>query len=240
MVTADRPAPQPAAPGRAPSPRLWTPAEFARMQHLNVFAGRDVDLVGGTVFERATGAPLVFTRKEYYALNDNQFFRDQRVQLIGGVVFRESPMNEPHAVAVTLGLFALQAVFGAGHHIRVQLPIDLGPVSEPHPDLVAVTGAPRDYLTAHPKTALLVIEVSDTTIQDDTHDKASLYAAGGITDYWVIDLTTDRVLVFRTPKPDPNAKFGHDYASVSAHGRDEKVAPLAAPTARALVGDLLP
>ena len=49
----------------------------------------------------------------------------------------------------------------------------------------------------HPQAALLVIEVADSTLEEDTHDKTSLYAAGGIADYWVIDLTTNRVLVFR-------------------------------------------
>ncbi len=237
MATADLHCPPPAAPRRDPSPRLWTDAEFARMRQLGLFAGRDVELVAGIILDRPTGGPFVFTRKEYYALGDNHFFRDQRVQLIGGVIFQESPMNTPHATAVSLGLAALQAVFGAGHHIRVQLPIDLGLVSEPEPDLAAVIGSPRDYLGAHPKTALLVVEVSDTTIQADTHAKASLYASGGVADYWVVDLTTDRVIVFRAPRPDANARFGHDYGSLAAYGRDDT---LAAPSARVLVSDLLP
>jgi Uma2 family endonuclease len=212
------------------------------MQQLGLFAGRAVELVDGAVLERGDAGPrpFVFTRKEYYALDDNHFFRDQRVQLIGGVILQESPMNTPRATAISLGLSVLQTVFGAGYHIRVQLPIDLGLISEPLPDLAAVTGSPRDYLVDHPKTALLILEVADTTIEEDTHDKASLYATGGIEDYWVIDLTTDRVLVFRSPKPDPNSKFGRDYASVSAHGRDDKLTPLAAPSARVLVSDLLP
>lgn len=239
MATADLLLPPPAAPHRDPAPRLWTDDEFARMLQLGLFAGRDVELVGGVVRERDGGA-FVFTRKEYYALGDNHFFRDQRVQLIGGEIFREPPMNTPHATAVTLGLYALQAVFGGGHHVRVQLPIDLGLTSEPHPDVAVVTGSPRDYLIDHPKTALLVVEVADSTFEADTHDKASLYASGGIADYWVIDLTTARVLVFRSPRPEAGSKFGQNYGSVTAHGRDDKLTPLAAPDARILAGDLLP
>jgi Uma2 family endonuclease len=232
--------PPPAIPHRDPSPRLWTDAEFDRMQQLGLFSGRDVELIAGVVRERGTGVPFVFTRKEYYALDNNHFFRDRRVQLIGGVIFQESPMNPPHATAVTLGQYALQAVFGTGHHVRVQLPIDLGLTSEPEPDLAVVTGSPRDYLADHPNTALLVVEVSDSTFESDTQEKASLYASGGIADYWVIDLTTDRVLVFRSPQPEIGSKFGQNYASVSAYGRDDKLTPLAAPNARILVSDLLP
>jgi Uma2 family endonuclease len=210
------------------------------MRQLGLFGSRDVELIAGVVRERATGEPFVFTRKEYYALDNNHFFRDQRVQLIGGVILQESPMNPPHAVAVRLVTKAIEKVFGDGYDVRAQLPIDLGLTSEPEPDVAVVTGSPRDYLIDHPKTALLVIEVSDATIEEDTHDKASLYASGGIADYWVIDLTTDRVLVFRSPKQEIASKFGQNFASVSAHGRDDKLTPLAAPNACVLASDLLP
>ena len=240
MATADVLSPLPVAPRQDPAPRLWTVAEFARMRELGLFANRDVELVEGVVRERPSGAPFAFTRKEYYALDDNRFFRYQRVQLIGGVIVQESPMNPPHAVAVRLVTKALERVFGTGFDVRAQLPLDLGPTSEPHPDIVVVAGSPRDYLVDHPKTALLVVEVSESTIDADTHEKASLYASGGIEDYWVIDLTTDRVLVFRSPRPDPNARFGHDYVSLAAYGREDKLSSLAAPDVRILVSDLLP
>ncbi len=242
MATADLLTPPTAAPRRDPSPRLWTDAEFARMQQLGLFAGRDVELVGGTVFE--AGRPFVFTRKEYSALDDNAFFRsavhNQRVQLIGGVILLESPMNAPHATGVRKATRAMERVFGTGYDVRAQLPLDLGLISEPHPDVAVVTGSLEDYSTQHPKTARLVIEVSDTTIQADTHEKADLYAAGGIADYWVIDLTTDRVIVFRDPRPDAKSAFGHTDATLSAHGRDDTLTPLAAPQARVSVNDLLP
>jgi len=238
MATAEALAPAP--PHRDPSPRLWTDAEFARMTQLGVFGARDVELRAGVVCDRDTGRPFVFTRKEHYALDDNHFFRDQRVQLIGGIIVRESPTNPPHATAVRLVTKAIERVFGDGYDVRAQLPLDLGLISEPHPDVAAVTGAPRDYLIDHPTSAALVIEVSESTIEADTHDKASLYAAGGIADYWVIDLTTDRVLVFRSPRPEIGSKFGSHYGSVTAHGRGDVLTPLAAPTARVAVGDLLP
>jgi Uma2 family endonuclease len=240
MATADLLTPKPTAPRRDPSPRLWNDTEFARMQQLGLFAGRDVELIGGTVTDRHTGEPFIFTRKEYYALGDNHFFRDQRVQLIGGVILQESPMNPPHATAISLGQAALPALFSTGCHVRVQLPLDLGLISEPHPDLTVVTGSPRDYLVDHPKTAILVIEVSDSTLEEDAHEKASLYASGGIEDYWVIDLVNDQVLVFRKPVPETGSKFGKNYASVSAHRRDDTLTLLAAPNARVLGSELLP
>ncbi len=85
------------------------------MRDLGLFAGRDVELVAGTIRECPGGGPFVFTRKEYYALDDNHFFRNQRVQLIGGVIVQESPMNPPHAVAVRL------ATAGGGACLRNRL-----------------------------------------------------------------------------------------------------------------------
>jgi len=240
MATADLLTPT-APAQRDPSPRLWTDDEFARMQQLDLFAGYDVELIGGTVMDRLTGKPFVFTRKEYYSLDDKHFFRDQRVQLIGGVILeRTARMTPKHATAIQLALHALKCLFGESFDIRCQLPINLGPISEPEPAVAAVTGSPRDYLVDHPKTALLIIEVSVTTLEEDTHEKASLYASGGIADYWVVNLVNDRVLVFRSPKPEAGSKFGQNYAAVSAHRRDDKITPLAAPNARVLVSDLLP
>ena len=121
MATADLLTPQPAAPRRDPAPRLWTDAEFARMQQLGLFAGREVELVGGTVLERATGEPFVFTRREYYALGDNHFFRDQRVQLIGGVILEETAVTTPlNATVVCLAARAIEQVFG--RWLRCALP----------------------------------------------------------------------------------------------------------------------
>jgi Uma2 family endonuclease len=209
------------------------------MCDLGIFNGHAVELADGTVFDSDQEQPFLFTRKEYYALDDAGFFRDQRIQLIGGVILQEGRMNTPHAVAVTLAQVALPIAFGNGFHVRVQLPLTLSNYSEPHPDLVIVTGSPRDYLVEHPKTAALVVEVSESTLEEDTHTKMSLYAAAGIAEYWVID-TSGRVLVFRNPHPETGQPFGHAYARVTAHSRDDVRIPLAAPEARVKVADLLP
>lgn len=242
MATAE-PITPPPVPRAEPFPRAWTTAEFDRMRAMGLFAGRDVELAAGRVVERAgdgSPRPFVFTRKEYYALDDALFFYDQRVQLIGGVIVMESPMNPPHALGVRLATKVLERIFQDGYDVRAQLPIDLGLISEPHPDLAVVTVSPRDYGIDHPHTAVLVVEVAESTLEEDTHAKANLYAAGGVADYWVIDLAGNRVLVFRDPRPVATETFGHAYGRVSAHGPDDTLTPLAAPQARVKVADLLP
>ena len=149
-------------------------------------------------------------------------------------------MNPPHATAVWKGTKILEAVFQTGFHISAQLPLALGQTSEPQPDLVAVAGSFQDYAAHHPTTAALVIEISDSTLGFDLGEKASLYAAGGIADYWIVDINNRRVEVKRNPVPDPAQTYGWSYASVIVFSPGETITPLAVPTAIVAVADLLP
>ena len=151
-----------------------------------------------------------------------------------------TPQKSPHAAAVTLVQEALRVVLGIGCHVRTQLPLALDPASEPEPDVAVVHGAPRDYRDAHPATALLLVEVADTTLAFDRGWKSSLYARAGVADYWIVNLV-DRVLeVYRDRRPEPAARYGWTYATVRRFDSEEGIVPLAAPTARVAVRDLLP
>jgi Uma2 family endonuclease len=120
------------------------------------------------------------------------------------------------------------------------MPLALDPMSRPEPDIAVVPGGPRDYRKAHPKTALLLVEVADTTLAYDREWKGSLYARGGIRELWIVNLL-DRVLeVYREPVSSSTAKHGWAYRSVSKLGPGETAKPLAAPGASVAVADLLP
>ena len=93
-------------------------------------------------------------------------------------------------------------------------------------------------LKDHPTTALLIVEVADTSLRHDTTVKADLYAELGVLDYWVLDLSSRRLLVFRNPAP--NTDGGTSYHPPLILGPAESVTPLAAPAASILVADLLP
>jgi Uma2 family endonuclease len=228
-------------PHRGPSPRPWSPDEFARMQALGLFAGRPASLAAGVVVEHVPGQParpFAFTCKEYYALADAGFFRGQRVQLIRGVITLEPPMNPPHATALTKILMVAVRLFAVGHAIRIQLPLDLGQTVQPQPDVAIVSGSADDYAQAHPTTAVLVVEVADTTLTDDLTTQAELYATAAIQEYWVIDLPNRRLHVLRDPAP--VAAGGTAYHTQRTYGPADTVAPLAAPNSPITVSDLLP
>lgn len=178
-----------------------------------------------------------WSRADYHRLGELGFFRGQRVELIRGEVIEMSPMNSPHWASVVLVADALRAAFGPGLTVITQLPLALGD-SEPEPDAAVVSGLARDYAAARPTTALLVVEVSDTTLGYDLSVKAELYAAAGIADYWVLDLNARVLHVLRDPRP--VAAGGAAYRSHQVLGPVERVAPLAAPAAAITVADLLP
>ncbi|MBA4189433.1 MAG: hypothetical protein C0467_15695 [Planctomycetaceae bacterium] len=181
-----------------------------------------------------------WTRDELVRCHELGMFGNQRVMLIDGEVVVMSPMNEPHARAIVFVLQTLQATFGESFTFRPQLPMDLGQTTDPEPDVIVVAGTPRSQPPTPPTTAVLVVEVADSSLAFDIGEKASLYAAAGIADYWVLDLAHDRLYVFRDPRPEPDQRFGHSYFRMSLNGPADRVSPLAAPTASFLVSDLLP
>ena len=115
----------------------------------------------------------------------------------------------------------------------------IGKSIDPVPDLAVVAGSARDYLQK-PATASLVVEVSDSSLDYDTNDKASLYAAAGIADYWVVDLVNRQLIVFRSPQANTSKPFGFAYANVTLHAAGQAVSPLAATAASVAVAELLP
>src|SRR5262249_33482922 len=145
--------------------------------------------------------------------------------LEGRLVVAE-PQHTPHATAIDLVGEALREAFGAGWRVRIQLPLGLGPDSEPEPDVAVVRGDARDFLADHPATAALVVEVSDASLLD-RRLKARIYARAGITDYWIVNLVDRVVEVHRDPIA--AGRRGSRYGDVTAMAAGERIVPLAAP-----------
>lgn len=180
-----------------------------------------------------------WTVKDYYRIADTGIFIDKRVELLEGEIFQLPPMKTPHAAGLELAERAVETVFGAAFWVRNQLPLHFGPRSEPEPDIAVVPGGPRDY-TAHPTTALLIVEVSEATLSYDRRRKGSLYARARIADYWIVNLNRRRLEVYRQPIYDPSRHYGFGYSSVQTFEAAEHATPLAAPQAKIAVADLLP
>jgi Uma2 family endonuclease len=181
-----------------------------------------------------------WSKREYYRLGELGFFRGQRVELLEGQIVVLSPQKPEHSFTLDQVARVLQTPFGQGHWVRMQLPLDLGQTSEPEPDISVVQGHPAQFRTAHPTAAVLIVEVSDTTLSYDRGRKASLYARAGILDYWIVNLVQRQVEVYRDPIPDRAQHYGFRYATRADRLPPAVLNPLALPQAAISVADLLP
>ncbi len=127
------------------------------------------------------------------------FAPGERVELVDGEIRNMTPQGSLHATAVSLAEDALRTLFASGFVVRSQLPLALDPRSEPEPDIAVVKGKPRDYRDAHPSTAILIVEIADTTLEYDRGRKGNLYARAGVADYWIVNLIESCVEVNRDP-----------------------------------------
>jgi Uma2 family endonuclease len=181
-----------------------------------------------------------WTRDEFFQMLDLGWFQDKRVEMIGGEVIEMAAQLDLHLASVTLTGDALRAAFGAGYWVRAQGSLDLSPHGIPSPDLAVTQGSPHAAARTISKSALLVVEISDTTLAYDRYHKAPLYAAGGIADYWIVNLVQRQLEVYRDPVADSTQPFGFRYNSRTILDPPDKVSPLAAPQAQITVADLLP
>ena len=159
---------------------------------------------------------------------------DDRVELIEGELVEMAAMGGPHVGAV----IALNRLFsraaGSDAVVSVQMPVQLGEGSEPEPDIALLRPRADDYRRAvpHARDVLLLIEVSDTTIEYDRRVKSQLYAREGVPELWIVDVGAGRIEVYQAPGPG-------GYASVRSVGRGEVLSPAALPRVTVAAADIL-
>jgi len=140
-----------------------------------------------------------------------------RLELLDGEIVEMSPQKSSHATAVDLIEEALRS----------------GDDSEPEPDVAMVKGNIRDYTDHHPCSAVLVVEVADTTLAYGRLNKAVAYARNAIPEYWILNLRDCCLEVHRRPSLGTCAK-----RTLLTVG--ETISPLAALELRVEIAALLP
>jgi len=181
-----------------------------------------------------------WSREEFYQMMDLGWFLGQSVELIRGEIIEIPNQKSGHYAGIDKTSKRLETVFGPGFWVRTQAPLALGGDSEPNPDVSVVSGCREDYLTRHPASALLVVEVSDSTLRYDRQTKGSIYAAAQIADYWIVNLPDRQVEDYRRPIPDQTGEFEFVYGDKQIFQVGDHLSPLARPQAMILVDDLLP
>lgn len=140
-----------------------------------------------------------WTIEEYHQLIETGILDDKRVELLQGIIVDMPPEGMPHAVYCSESIKYLRSLLGDRAEVREAHPITLPNDSEPEPDIAIVHAPSRQYLTHHPYPADIfwLIEYANSTLKKDLNDKKRVYAEAGILEYWVVNLQTSELIVFR-------------------------------------------
>jgi Uma2 family endonuclease len=136
-------------------------------------------------------------RKGILTENDN-------VELLNGRIIKKMPKGTNHSLYNDEIARFFYKNIDDDCVIRNQNPIWLSEVSEPEPDII-LAKLPRDkYLENHPKPEdiLLIIEISDSTLNLDKNAKSRMYASAEIVQYLVVDVVNKAVIDYREPFED--------------------------------------
>lgn len=180
----------------------------------------------------------MWTVEEVERWTDMGAFGDTKFELLEGDLIEKMSQNEPHFNALLLMQYKLLSLFGQGYLVLVQLPMHLGN-SKPEPDLSVVEGVPQGRIEI-PTTALLVVEISDTTLQTDRDTKSHIYARAQIAEYWIVNLNARQIEVRRDPRQDETAPLGWAYGALQTLGTGDELTALSRPDSSFLVADVLP
>jgi Uma2 family endonuclease len=168
--------------------------------------------------------------EEYMQLAETGVFDDEKVELLDGVVVKMTAQGPRHMELVTFLTRLLARRLPDDYAVVPQCTHRLSEYSAPEPDFAIVTA--RSVRAHASETAAWLVEVAESSIRKDLGLKARLYAAAGVTEYWVIDANVDAIVIHLDPSPD-------GYRTITTHGRFARLAPRAFPALDFSLDELL-
>lgn len=171
------------------------------------------------------------TRVEYDRMVDQGMFEDERVELLRGVLVTMSPQGGPHSTITAWFAQRLIRLLDESFEIRSHSPFAASDDSEPEPDVSVSRHVPRSY--EHPNTALLLIEVAESSLRKDRLIKAAIYAEAGIPEYWIVNVSGDEMVVEVHSDPRPSG-----YARVEQLRSGDILKPVELPQVAIAVADI--
>ncbi len=183
--------------------RLFNVDEYYAMAKAGILTEDEhLELLGGRIFYTYADKPRLFNVDEYYAMAEAGILAPhERVELIDGEIIPMSPIGSRHASSVNALDYGLSSQLGQRALVSVQSPVRLDSGAEPEPDVTILKWRNDFYSSAHPgpEDILLIIEVSDTTLDYDRNVKLPLYARFGIPETWIANIRERHVEVYTQP-----------------------------------------
>ncbi|MGI9034422.1 MAG: Uma2 family endonuclease [Pyrinomonadaceae bacterium] len=123
-------------------------------------------------------------------------------ELIDGEIIHPMTIGSKHAGIVNRLNQLLVILLGKSAVVAIQNPVHIDERNEPEPDIALLK--PRDDFYTNslplPEDVLLLIEVSDSTVEFDREIKKSLYAKAEIAEFWLINLRENTIETYSQPK----------------------------------------
>lgn len=142
---------------------------------------------------------------DYHRIVESGVLDQRDVELINGEIVEMASEGEPHAYSSDEAGEYLIYLLGDRAKVRQAKPITLPhSASEPEPDIAIVQRLGRVYRDHHPypEHIFWLIEYSNSSsLAKDMEVKTKLYAQAGILEYWVVNLKTMELIVWRIPNP---------------------------------------
>lgn len=170
----------------------------------------------------------------YRALDAGVFEHPERLELIQGRIIEKMSQDAAHrAMRVRIGN-RFRAAFAAQLVVIDECPVRIAYDGELTPDIVALHGTEADFDTRHPegRDVAVLVEVSNTTMIYDLGEKAMQYSQAGVSDYWVVLVKENAIVVHREPSPE-------GYKEVMRLTESDTLSPLAMSNAVWTVNELL-
>ncbi len=176
-----------------------------------------------------------FTAAEYERMAEVGIItEDERVELIEGVIIQMSPIGRKHTSRAIQLERLFSRTFGDVAWVSVQNVLRLSEDTVPQPDFVILRERPDRYEDDLPiaADALLVIEISDTSLSYDRDVKVPLYARFGVPEVWIVDVAQSSIHIYRGPTPG-------GYQTIVIAYRGESIALAAFPDRKIAVTEIV-
>lgn len=153
--------------------------------------------------KRSAIVPKRFTVEEFHKMTEAGILPEESGwEIIDGYLINKMSIGSKHASVVKKLNRRLTLMCEDQAIISVQDPIYIDQYNQPEPDIALLRSREDFYEKSHPRPAdvLLLIEVSNSTVETDREIKRMLYAEAGIEEFWLVNLKENTVECYSSPK----------------------------------------